>query len=75
MVIVVIGGVLLVLLGRVIGISPPRTAGALAGFVGQPAILAYANSRSTDERIGAAYAALFAIGIIAKIVLVQVIAA
>jgi putative transport protein len=28
--------------------------------VGQPAILAYANGRSADERIDAGYAALFA---------------
>lgn len=74
-VVVGVGAVLMVLVGRVVGISPPRTAGALAGFVGQPAILAYANSRCSDERIDAGYAALFALAIIVKIVLVQVVGA
>ena len=68
-----VGAVLMVLVGRAVGISPPRTAGALAGFVGQPAILAYANGRCSDERIDSGYAALFALGIIVKIVLVQVV--
>ena len=72
-IIVIVGGALLVALARIIGISPPRTAGALAGFVGQPAILAYANSRCTDERVNAGYATLFALGIITKIILVQFI--
>ena len=59
---------------RLLGLSAPRSAGALAGFIGQPAILAYATGRVTDERIEAGYAALFALGIIAKILAVQVIA-
>ena len=58
---------------RLVGASAPRAAGALAGMIGQPAILAYAASRVTDERVEAGYAALFALGIIAKILLVQVI--
>ena len=69
------GALLMVLVGRTVGVSPARAAGGLAGFVGQPAILAYANGRSTDERIDAGYAALFALGIIVKIVLVQVVGA
>lgn len=75
--VVVVGAaaVLLVLVGRLLGLSPPRTAGALAGFVGQPAILAYANGRCTDERVDAGYAALFALAIVVKIVLVQVVGA
>ncbi|MGM0385391.1 MAG: aspartate:alanine exchanger family transporter [Actinomycetota bacterium] len=59
---------------RLLGLSAPRSAGAFAGFIGQPAILAYATGRVTDERIEAGYAALFALGIIAKILAVQVIA-
>ena len=59
---------------RALGLSAPRGAGGLAGLVGQPAILAYATSRVSDERIEAGYAALFALGIIVKILLVQVIA-
>lgn len=74
-VIVGVGAVLMVLVARLVGLSPPRAAGALAGFVGQPAILAYANTRCTDERIDAGYAALFALAIIVKIVLVQVVGA
>jgi len=62
-------------LARLVGTSAPRAAGGLAGFVGQPAILAYANGRTVDERVDAGYAALFALGIIAKIVLVQVVGA
>ncbi len=60
---------------RMLGLSAQRAAGGFAGFVGQPAILDYALSRTTDERIEAGYAALFALGIIVKIVLVQVIVA
>ena len=59
---------------RFLGLSAPRGAGGLAGLVGQPAVLAYATSRVSDERIEAGYAALFALGIIVKILLVQVIA-
>ncbi|WP_243758630.1 aspartate:alanine exchanger family transporter [Actinotalea soli] len=58
---------------RWLGVSAPRASGALAGLVGQPAILAYASSRVVDERVEAGYAALFALGIIVKILLVQVL--
>jgi putative transport protein len=68
-----VGAMLFVVLARVVGTSAPRAAGGLAGFVGQPAILAYANGRTVDERVDAGYAALFALGIIVKILLVQVI--
>ncbi|WP_341359770.1 TrkA C-terminal domain-containing protein [Georgenia sp. M64] len=64
---------LFAVLARTAGVSTARAAGALAGLVGQPAILAYANGRVTDERVEAGYAALFAVGIIVKILLVQVI--
>jgi len=68
-----LGAVLFVTGARLVGTSAPRAAGALAGMIGQPAILAYAASRVTDERVEAGYAALFALGIIVKILLVQVI--
>lgn len=74
-VVVGVAAVLFVLLARLVGVSTARAAGGLAGFVGQPAILAFANARTVDERIDAGYAALFALGIIAKIVLVQVVGA
>ena len=60
---------------RAVGVSAPRGAGAFAGFIGQPAILAYAGSRVVDERVEAGYAALFALGIILKILAVQVLVA
>ncbi len=60
---------------RLLGRSASRTAGGLSGFVGQPALLDFATSRSSDDRIPSGYAALFALGIIAKIVAVQIIAA
>ena len=59
--------------GRFVGLSAPRTAGALAGFLGQPAILAYATGRANDERVEAGYSAVFALCIIVKIALVNLI--
>ncbi|WP_420175978.1 aspartate:alanine exchanger family transporter [Luteococcus sp. OSA5] len=59
---------------RLIGLSAPRSTGGFAGFVGQPAILEFANRRVNDERIESAYGALFALGTIVKILLVQVVA-
>lgn len=71
--VVVVG--LTALAGRMLGISAQRTAGAMAGVLGQPAILAFASSKENDERIESGYAALFALGIIVKIMLVSVILA
>lgn len=65
---------LMIVLARLLGLSTARAAGSLAGFVGQPAILAFANGRVVDERVDAGYATLFALAIIVKIVLVQFIA-
>ncbi|MDN5571304.1 MAG: transporter [Propionibacteriaceae bacterium] len=70
----VIGAGVLVGAARVLDLSAQRTAGALAGFIGQPAILAYANSQVNDERIDSAYGALFALGTVVKILIVQLIA-
>lgn len=66
----------LVVLGsaRLMGLSAQRATGAFSGFVGQPAILGYANSLVNDERVESAYGALFDLGTIVKILLVQVIA-
>ncbi|MGC5585296.1 aspartate:alanine exchanger family transporter [Ornithinimicrobium sp. W1679] len=74
-VITLAAGLLFILVARLAGVSTERAAGGLAGFVGQPAILAYAKGRVTDERVEAGYAALFALGLILKILLVQVIVA
>lgn len=59
---------------RASGMSAARAAGSIAGFVGQPAILSHVNALVDDSRASSGYAALFALGIIVKIVLVQVIA-
>lgn len=62
-------------LGRAVGLSTPRVAGAMAGFIGQPAILSHVNSLVDDDRTEAGYSALFALGIIVKILLVQFVVA
>lgn len=59
--------------GRFLGLSAPRSAGAVAGFLGQPAVLQAADARVADERIEAAYATMFAFAIIVKIFLVPFI--
>ncbi|MDO5049242.1 MAG: TrkA C-terminal domain-containing protein [Actinomycetaceae bacterium] len=64
---------LLAIAGRFLKLSGPRTAGGVAGFLGQPAILQAATARVSDERIESAYAALFASAIVFKILLVPVI--
>ena len=61
------------LLGKFLGLSTARMAGAIAGFVGQPAILSHVQTTIPDERCEAGYSATFALGIIAKIVLVQIV--
>nr|WP_300337950.1 TrkA C-terminal domain-containing protein [Actinomyces sp.] len=71
--IVVVNAAILLGGARWVGVSAPRAAGGLAGLVGQPAILAFALSRCDDERIEAGYATLFALAIVVKIVMVQVL--
>lgn len=61
------------LLGKVSGLSAPRTAGAIAGIFGQPAVLSHAESLVNDERIESGYAALFALGIVVKILVMPLI--
>jgi len=73
LVVVVVATAIMAVVARLIGVSPARAAGALSGFIGQPAILAYGNSRLDDERLGAGFTALFAVGMITKILLVQII--
>ncbi|MGW4702514.1 aspartate:alanine exchanger family transporter [Streptomyces sp. NPDC004285] len=64
---------LMVLVARLLGQSRPRTMGLLAGYVGNPAITAYANSRVSDSRVNTGYATLFALAILVKIVCIQLI--
>ena len=52
-----------------------ETAGALAGGQTQPAILAYVNDKTGyDTRIGVAYALVYPVAMIAKIIVAQVLA-
>ena len=69
-----LGGAGLLLAARRLRLSAQRATGGFAGFVGQPAVLGYANSLVNDERIDSAYGALFALGTVVKILLVQLIA-
>lgn len=69
-----VGAMVLLGAARLLDLSAQRATGAFAGFVGQPAILAYANTLRNDERIDSAYGALFALGTVAKILVVQWVA-
>lgn len=60
-------------LGRLAGMSAPRTLGAIAGFIGQPVLLGHVTSLTDDERADSGYSALFALGMIVKILVVQLI--
>ncbi|MGW2399708.1 aspartate:alanine exchanger family transporter [Kitasatospora sp. NPDC001664] len=64
---------LMVLVARLLGQSRPRTMGLLAGYVGNPAITAYANTRVSDARVNTGYSTLFALAILVKIVCIQLI--
>ena len=66
---IILGGAVLLGAARLLDLSAQRATGAFAGFVGQPAILSYANSLINDERIDSAYGALFAVATVAKILL------
>jgi putative transport protein len=72
---VVTGPELLAFLASQRGTSPPRTGGLIAGFVGNPSVLAFANSKTPDERINEGYANLFALDQALKGLFVQVIVA
>ncbi len=52
-----------------------ETAGAIGGAQTQPAILAYVNERTGhDTRVGVAYALVYPVAMITKIVIAQVLA-
>jgi putative transport protein len=69
----VVGPALLTLLTHRLGMSPTRSGGLIAGFVGNPSLLAFATGRVADERVNEGYATLFALDTILKVLLVQVI--
>ncbi|MDO4791655.1 MAG: TrkA C-terminal domain-containing protein [Buchananella hordeovulneris] len=56
---------------KLLGLSPARIAGGLAGFIGQPALVESANLQCSDERIDDGYATHYALGIILKILVVS----
>lgn len=59
--------------GRWAGMSAPRTLGALAGFIGQPVLMGHVATFTDDERAESGYSALFAVGMVVKILVVQLI--
>lgn len=73
--VVVVSAVVFLLGARLLGLSAARASGGFAGYIGQPAILSFAQGRVNDERIEAGYAATFALGIIVKIIAVQIMGA
>ncbi len=72
--IAVVGCLVMVATGWFTGLSAPRTAGGVAGFLGQPAVFQAAQARVHDERIESAYSVLFALAILVKILLVPLVA-
>ena len=63
----------MVVAGWLGGMSAARTAGGVAGFLGQPAVFQAADARVRDERIESAYSVLFALAILVKILLVPLV--
>ena len=51
----------------------PIDAGAIAGLETQPAVLAFANEQSADDRVSTAYALVFPVAMLLKILLAQVL--
>ena len=56
-----------------LGMSPARSGGLIAGFLGNPGVLAFAASRADDERVTEGYATVFPVDLVLKVLLVQVI--
>lgn len=72
---VVLGGAFAAIVPLVLVVTvrrdPVETAGMLAGVETQPAALAYGLERSGDERLSQAYALVFPVAMIAKLIVVQ----
>lgn len=60
----------LLLMANWAGQSSPRANGAVAGLLGQPAVLEYALQNSNDNRIMTGYSTTFAVALIFKIMVV-----
>ncbi|WP_217912774.1 aspartate:alanine exchanger family transporter [Miltoncostaea marina] len=65
------GGLLVVT--RRLGVHGPRLAGVIAGAQTQPAVLAFAQERSPDQRVGLGYALIVPAAMIVKILAAQMI--
>ncbi len=64
-----------IVIGRILlRLGSARLAGTLAGLQTQPAVLAFVNEQTADDRVGTAYALVFPVAMLAKIVLAQVLA-
>ncbi len=59
---------------RLLGLGGARLTGTLAGLETQPAVLAFANEQSDDDRVSTAYAIVFPVAMLLKILLAQLIA-
>jgi putative transport protein len=59
---------------RLLGLGGARLTGTLAGLETQPAVLAFANEQTDDDRVSTAYAIVFPVAMLLKIVLAQLIA-
>ncbi len=57
--------------GAMLGLSAERVAGAVAAFVGQSVTLVHAMNITEDERTSSGYAAIYALSIVVKLLLVQ----
>jgi putative transport protein len=68
-----VGPALLTVLTHRMGMSSTRSGGLIAGFVGNPSVLAFANGKAADERVNEGYATLFAVDAVLKVLLVQLI--
>jgi putative transport protein len=66
-----LGTVLMMVYSRLVENATPRQAGLLAGFVGNPSIIGYAQSRSSDPRVAEGYSTLFALTQVFKILVAQ----
>lgn len=58
---------------RIVGKSVSRAVGGASGILGQPAVLQYALSNSSDNRIMAGYTTTFAIAILVKILIIPLL--
>ena len=63
----------LLALTRVLGLGGPRLAGVVAGTQTQPAVLAFAQEKTSDQAVGLGYALVYPAVMILKIVVAQIL--